>query len=80
MAEKSIVRLHDSRKVQLLVDYPDWEHDPKSELKKLLMSNVKDDATDQQIMDVANAIITLVAPEDEARLDGVRDIQQFLLM
>lgn len=79
MAEKRIARSHDTRKIQLLVDAHRWKHDAKSELKKLLMSQVKEEATDEQIMAVAHAILTLIGSESEAQLDSVRDIQQFSL-
>lgn len=79
MVEKSIMRAFDKRNLQLLVNYTNWLHDPKSEIKKLSMSFVKSTATNEEIIAVGNAIVTLIGPEGEAYLDGVRDIQYSIL-
>ena len=43
------------------------------------MSFVKSTATNEEIIAVGNAIVTLIGPEGEAYLDGVKDIQYSIL-
>ena len=75
----AVSKTHDQRNIQLLINYDDWLHNPKSDLKKLSMSNVKDSASDDDIVAVAKAVVTLIGPKDEAFLEGVKDIQYYVI-
>ena len=81
MSGKQAIKTWNSRRIRLLFNHDNWEHDPKSELKKLSMSNVSQSVTDDDLKAVATAILSLVTnAEDDSYLEGVEDIQSFLIL